>query len=100
MYEQCYTSPFSKQATHLVGGRLVPDVARAEHVLERHLGDVVPFLVGHVLAVRVPLPLLGETLGLESASIFGLGVVMAIRNRSSVCYVFKCALQNFPKKSL
>ena len=58
---------------HLVGGRLVPDVARAEHVLERHLGDVVPLLVRHVLAERVPLPLLGNTRLGVFASTSGLG---------------------------
>ncbi len=43
--------------THLLS-RLVRDVVRAEHVPERHLGDVVLLAVGRVLARRLLQPLL------------------------------------------
>ena len=46
--------------TNLVGGWFVLDVIVAEHVFERHLGDVVLFLVRHVLAVRFLQPLLQD----------------------------------------
>ena len=55
---QCET--IKSPRSHLVGGWFVLDVVVAEHVFERHLGDVVLFLVRHVLAVRFLQPLLQD----------------------------------------